>query len=315
MARHVAALIALAVWLLPLLLLIHQGQLLLATLGWRCLLRAPAASIGVFWRLRIAREGIDSLLPVAQVGGEIIGARLLARRGQTVASASASVVVDVGIELLTQIMFLLSGLACLVLQGGIGGNAAWLKILGGATATLLGMAVAQACGGLRALEWLACKMVDRLPNVAGSALTGLHASASEIYRNRPAVARSIGLHLLAWIIGVIETWIVLRAMHIPATALQALVIESLGMAARSAGFAIPAAIGAQEGGFVLAAAAVGIAAPPALALSVVKRLREIAGGLIGLALWRLEAARSRPSLPHSSLPQPKRPVLTQQGAD
>ncbi|MGI4978736.1 MAG: hypothetical protein ACRYG6_17490, partial [Janthinobacterium lividum] len=75
---------------------------------------------------------------------------------------------------------------------------------------------------------------------------------------------------------------------------QALVVESLGMAARSAGFALPGAIGVQEGGFVLAAAAAGLSGAAGmatgigvgLALSLIKRLREIAAGMLGLALWR-----------------------------
>ena len=78
----------------------------------------------------------------------------------------------------------------------------------------------------------------------------------------------------------------LNALGVPVTPLQAFTVESLGMAARSAGFAIPAALGAQEGGFVLAAVAVGLPAGPALALSLVKRIREVSVGLIGLAMWR-----------------------------
>ena len=68
---------------------------------------------------------------------------------------------------------------------------------------------------------------------------------------------------------------------------QALVVESLGMAARSAGFAIPAALGVQEGGFVLAALAAGVPATAALPLVLLKRAREVSVGLIGIALWRV----------------------------
>jgi hypothetical protein len=42
----------------------------------------------------------------------------------------------------------------------------------------------------------------------------------------------------------------------------------------------------QETGFVLAAASVGVPDTMGLSLSVVKRVREIGVGLIGLALWR-----------------------------
>ena len=71
-------------------------------------------------------------------------------------------------------------------------------------------------------------------------------------------------------------------------AAQALVVETLGMAARSAGFAVPGALVVQEAGFMLAAGAAGLPPSLGLGLSLVKRIREIVVGLGGLALWRLE---------------------------
>ena len=70
--------------------------------------------------------------------------------------------------------------------------------------------------------------------------------------------------------------------------IQALVIEALGMAARSAGFAVPGALVVQETGFVLAAAAVGLPEAAGLSLSLVKRVREVTVGVAGLLLWRWE---------------------------
>ena len=65
-------------------------------------------------------------------------------------------------------------------------------------------------------------------------------------------------------------------------------VEALGMAARSAGFAVPGALVVQETGFALAAVAVGLPETAGLSLSLVKRAREICVGLLGLLLWRLE---------------------------
>lgn len=78
------------VWLLPWLVALHVGQLFLAGWGWRALFVGPAPGLAAFHHLRIIREGIDSLLPVAQIGGEVIGARLLAQFGLTPARAGAS---------------------------------------------------------------------------------------------------------------------------------------------------------------------------------------------------------------------------------
>jgi hypothetical protein len=61
-----------------------------------------------------------------------------------------------------------------------------------------------------------------------------------------------------------------------------LLLESVGQAIRGAAFAIPASLGAQEGGYLLLAPIVGLAPDVALALSLAKRARELALGLPGL---------------------------------
>ena len=228
---------------------------------------------------------------MAQVGGEIVGSRLLAREGIALSRAGASVIVDVTIELLTQVIFLLAGLCTLSLlsQGAASGR--WLGAILAAGAAILAFLLAQRFGLLRVLEALLRGIAARWPAMAGASLDGLHASALDFYRRPLPLLRCTGLHLVAWMLGSLETWAVLNVIGIPATPLQAFTIESLGMAARSAGFAIPAALGAQEGGFVLAAAAVGLPVAPALALSLVKRMREVLVGLVGLALWRLAVQR------------------------
>ncbi len=274
-----------ALWLLPALAALHLLQLLISARAWQGLLPAPRKLARCF-RLRVVREGVDSLLPVAQIGGEVIGARLLAREGTTLAAASASVVVDVTIEFLSQIAFLLVGLAALAVAAP---GAAWRAWLGAAllsAAAAAGLLAAQRFGLLRILEALARKIAQRAPGVA--ALDGMHAEATAAYRRRGPVARAAAWHLLAWMLGSIESWAVLHALGLAATPVQAVAVEALGMAARSAAFAVPGALVVQETGFALAAVAVGLPDAAGVSLSLVKRAREVTVGLLGLALWRLE---------------------------
>ncbi len=272
--------------LLPFLVALHLFQLLLAALAWGALLPPPRPGTARVWRLRIVREGIDSLLPVAQLGGEVIGARLLAR---SIAPplAAASVIVDLAVEFLTQIAFLAAGLLTLALISGQAPALHWLILGAAALAALALLVLAPRLGALRGLEALLRTIASRAPPLAGVRLDGLHDAALSIIRRRAALGLGILIHLPAWGLGAIETWLVLRALGHAVTPANAFVVESLGMAARSAGFAIPAALGVQEGGFVLAGAAIGVAAAPAIVLSLVKRLREVLVGLIGLGLWRL----------------------------
>lgn len=273
-------------WLLPALVALHLGQLYLAGRCWRALFTGAAPGVPAFYRLRIIREGIDSLLPVAQIGGEVVGTRLLARLGVPLPRAAASVIVDVTLELLTQVAFLLTGLALLALRSDGVAWRHWLAaLIGGSVVTGI-VLLLQQVGGLRVLEGLLRGIARRWPVLAGASLDGIHAEALGFYRGRRALGRSIGLHYVAWALGSVETWAVLTVLGVPVSPAQAFIVESLGMAGRSAGFAIPAALGAQEGGFLLASAAVGIGAGPALALSLMKRLREILVGSVGLVLWR-----------------------------
>jgi putative membrane protein len=281
-----------ALWLLPCLVGLQLGQLLLSSLGWCGLFGGAGPQAGTFYLLRIVREGIDSLLPVAQVGGEIVGARLLMRRGVTPSIAGASIVVDVTVEFLTQLVFLAAGLCALTWLSHDAKWQTWVGALLAGAATVGSFVLAQRFGLLRAVEALARAIARRFPALGDVSLDGLHAAALDFYRQPGALLRCFALHQVAWCLGSIETWAVLHTLGVAVTPLQAFTIESLGMAARSAGFAIPAALGAQEGGFVLAAAAFGIPVAPALALSLVKRLREIVVGLIGLALWRFAARRA-----------------------
>jgi hypothetical protein len=67
-------------------------------------------------------------------------------------------------------------------------------------------------------------------------------------------------------------------------------LESLTFALRSAAFFVPAAAGVQEGGYVLGGA-LGIAPDIALALSLLKRGRELVLGAAALFLCHLAESR------------------------
>jgi len=82
---------------------------------------------------------------------------------------------------------------------------------------------------------------------------------------------------------------------------DALLLESLGQAIRGAAFAIPGALGVQEGGYLLLAPLAGLPSDAALALSLAKRTRELLLGLPGLLYLHLceraGAGAARPAPP------------------
>jgi hypothetical protein len=83
-----------------------------------------------------------------------------------------------------------------------------------------------------------------------------------------------------------------RLIGAPVSYGAALALESLLFAARSLGFFAPNALGVQEGAYALLAPLIGLDIADALALSLVKRARDIVIGAPALLLWqRAEAAR------------------------
>ena len=129
-------------------------------------------------------------------------------------------------------------------------------------------------------------------------LEGLQAfgpALQRIYADPRALAVSSATHLVSWLLGVLETGAGLWALGLHPSWREALVVESLGQVVRALGFAIPGALGVQEGGYVLSCSLFGVAPPQALALSLIRRVREIALGAPGLMLWQWsEVRRLRP---------------------
>jgi uncharacterized membrane protein YbhN (UPF0104 family) len=86
-------------------------------------------------------------------------------------------------------------------------------------------------------------------------------------------------------LGGVEVCLALHFLGHDVDARAGLVIESLGQAAKAVGFAVPGALGIQEGGYVAVCAIFGLPAELAIALSIVKRMREFILGVPALCAW------------------------------
>ena len=284
-ARTIGALILQAGPWLPLVILLHAPQTLCSALGWGALLDPPRRpGVRRLFILRWIRESVNSLLPVAQVGGDVVRARLLVRGGGKLSWALASCALDVTLELLAQVAFTLFGL------GLLAAAAPRSPVLGlAALAVVLLAIVVAGLFGVQAL-WRA----GRLQAWTGHLLRRGRAGLDQAARPKPPAfkasrgeqLRSLGWHVLSWLLGAMETWAALRALGAAASLREATVIESLGQMVRAVGFLVPGALGVQEGGFVVVCSLFGVPAASALALSLVRRIRELALGAPGLLAWR-----------------------------
>lgn len=237
--------------------------------------------------IRFIREATNSLLPLAQIGGDFIGARCLALRGTRGAVAAASVIVDVLIQAATQLVFAFVGL-CLLLSRG-GNEVLALPIAIGITAAVPALGLfflAQGQSGHRLIRRLLGLVAGEREWLVFGAIAELFAAFERFYANRAGLVRSFLWHLADWFVGTLEVWIVLSFMGFALSFEQALIIESLMQAVRGAAFVVPAALGAQEGGLVVLCAIFGVPPEAAIALSLVKRIPDVIIGVPGLLAWQ-----------------------------
>jgi len=256
----------------------------LCALAWRML--APGGSSSTFLAARLARDGVASLLPLMPAGGEVIGARLLILAGVESATAAATTIGDVTLEVAAQAAFTLIGVAALTaaLPGG-GGEWAWTAVAL-SVPLLLGLGVVQHPRVLGPLESLAIRMAKDASWTAWLGERGLRGALAALYRRPAPLAAGFLIHLAAWLFGTGEAWLALRLMRVPLGLTTVLALEAVVFAVRGAAFAIPWAAGVQEGGYLALGVALGLPAEVALTLSLAKRLPDVALGLIGLLLWQ-----------------------------
>jgi hypothetical protein len=88
-------------------------------------------------------------------------------------------------------------------------------------------------------------------------------------------------------VSAVEVWIALRLAGAPLGFATVLAIESLVYAIRTVAFAIPNAVGVQEGAYVLIGATFGLTPEMALAISLLKRARDLIIGLPALGIWQV----------------------------
>ncbi len=289
-------------WQAVLVIAAHLPVTFFATVGWQVLLppdRRP--SLPFLFRLRLIKEAVNALLPVAQVGGEVVRAKLAVRKGLSLAESTASCVVDVLAGTVGLVLFVLASLAVALVTlrdprlAQIG-----LTLVGVVALIAGGLFVAHKAGVGRRIG----QFSQRWTAIA-SRVGALGDAFRDIGARRKEIGASWAWHMAAWLAGAFETYVSMWALGLHPTLVQALIVEGLAQTAKVVGFAIPGALGVQEGGYLLLGGALGLSPDQAMALSLLRRLRELTLGALGLILWR--TTRPAPPAVASDMPQPANP--------
>ena len=245
-----------------------------------------AATLPVFAWGRATREAATDLLPFSQLGGLVVGGRTVTAAGIPAPLAYASMIADLTTEMASQLVFTLAGVVALLAMVAGGGDeirrAAFVG-LGLVLATAVALVFAQ-----RPVLALAGQLLERMVPGSAVALGAVRGELDRIYRHRARLLASFALNLLAWLLSGAGAWLALRLAGHDVPLATVLVIESLIFALRSAAFMVPGALGIQEGAYVLLMPVFGLPAELGLALSLLKRARDLCIALPVLLAWQAQ---------------------------
>jgi putative membrane protein len=264
--------------------LIHLAVVSLEGFAWRLLVPGPSPWVFIWGRL--IRDAGSEVLPVSQMGGCLLGARAVMLAGVSGTAAAASTMVDLTLEFLAKLVYMAVGLTLLVDR--------WPD-----TPIKLPVAIGLIATALFAAAFLILQrhgfgLFDRFARLLGrgwaergaAGAAAIHSALAAIYRRRAGLWGGFVLHLVCWVSSGVEVWVALRVAKAPLGFLTVLVIESLVYAVRTVAFAVPNAVGVQEGAYVLIGATLGLTPEMALAISLLKRARDLMIGLPALGVWQ-----------------------------
>jgi len=207
---------------------------------------------------RQTRDSAGDILPFSQLGGIVIGARAVILRGVSPPLAFASTITDVTTELMAQI--LVPGVGAFVLLQQRGSH-------------------------------LAERLAGRFLPAALKHTAAFNEQMRAMYDSPARLALSSTIHLLSWIAAAGLIWLSVRLIGHRLDFFSCIAIEALLAALRSATVFIPAAIGVQEAGYAALMPLFGLGPEVGLAVSLLKRARDIVIGVPVLLAWQFFEGR------------------------
>jgi uncharacterized membrane protein YbhN (UPF0104 family) len=299
--REVLGFIRMAGWGLGLTIALEAVARVMNTLGWRVTIAGypPALGFAQLFAARIAGEAVDYVTPTAQLGGQFVMA-LMVRRKLRMPIGLATVVVASLAEAIGQIGFISAALLISMQMIPAAHRLVW-PIVGG-----LGVAVALALGFFYVQTRRPFSYLWRVAakfDFGGASHDEIKHSADEAdsillefyARHRIRLFLSCLCYFVAWSMGPVEIYILLKLLHQSATLRVALLVEGVGLLIERATFLIPAKLVSQEGGKALILALIGYPAGVGFAIGFLRRIKEMVWvlfGLVSLMLHRLVEERA-----------------------
>ena len=224
----------------------HVLPMLTNARDWQSLIRgANRPSLAGMLHLVWIRESVNSMLPVARIGGEVVSFRLMRRHGVRGSTAAASLVVDIQLTLISQLMFTMIGIGFLFAHAASGtlrlaADLAWGIVA--LTPLLVLFALVQHASPFERLT----RMLNHATSGKLTALVGQSVQVDQsiklIWRRRGVVLR----YLFFWqplqsVLTALELWLAAHFLGASLSLVQSIVLELLIQAVSSAAFFVPGA--------------------------------------------------------------------------
>ena len=241
------------------------------------------------WRIRTIGETFNAITPLGTMGGEPVKAHLLKEKyGLTYKQGVASQVVARTTLTVSLILFMIPGIVFLFMDQSISETFKVSSLTGLITFSILIFLflLFQITGTLSQMAHGFNRLFPtQTPRPSLEHLVALCGMMSTYYReHRGLFLRSIAFAFLGWVAGVVELYFTLYFLGIPVGFKELWIIEALLQLIRAGSFFIPLSLGAQEGGLILIFTSMGLAGPLGLAVSFVRRIRELVWIALGLLL-------------------------------
>ena len=249
------------------------------------------------WKLRMVGESFNAVIPAGGMGGEPVKAMLLKKHyGIGYREGTASLILARTINLIALVIFLVGGFALMIAAGSLPGA---YEIVAGVGLLVLGLAVALFFVvqrfGVTSLTgaWIGgwrfgARVKDVLHHIRDMDDRLVHFYTG----TRGRFAGALLLAFVNWLLGAVEIYYTLLFLGHPISWADAWIIEAVAQMVRTGAFFIPAAIGVQEGAFLLICGAITGSAPLGVAVSVIRRIREIIWIVWGFAVGALYSLNS-----------------------
>lgn len=240
---------------------------------------------------RQMRDSGGDILPFSQFGGMVIGARAIVLRGIKPPLAFASVVADVTTELMAQIAFVAIGIALCISE--LRASPTMSPYVNG-----LVLGTFLLVPGITAFVFLqkrgaafAERLAARFLPAAVQHTAAFGAALQQMYDSPVRLVASSTIHLASWLASAMIVWLSVRLIGGHLSIFSAIAIEALLAGLRSVTVFVPSAIGVQEAGYAALMPMFGLGPDVGLAVSLLRRGRDIVIGVPVLLLWQAMEGR------------------------